>query len=102
MRRRVTTAMLAGVLAVIAGCDRTASPTAPTPAPAPAPAPGAQFATAGDPESDGGATWTLRGPIDGTVVDLHGVLMKPPGAGPFPAVVISHGYGGSARQFSSG
>ena len=28
--------------------------------------------------------------------------MKPSGAGPFPAVVISHGYGGSARQFSTG
>jgi len=102
MGRRVTAAVLASALAVIAGCDRPSSPTAPTPAPAPAPTPGAQFATAGDPESDVGATWTLRGPVDGTVVDLHGVLMKPPGSGPFPAVVISHGYGGSARQFSTG
>jgi dienelactone hydrolase len=104
MGRRVTAAVLGTVLAIVAGCDRPTSPTAPTPtpAPAPAPAPGAQLATAGDPESDVGATWTLRGPVDGTVVDLHGVLMKPPGAGPFPAVVISHGYGGSARQFSTG
>ena len=73
----------------------------PSPAPAPTPAPTAQFATAGDPESDGGATWTLRGPVDGAVVDLHGVLMKPTGSAPFPAVAISHGYGGSARQFST-
>jgi len=92
------------VVVVIAGCDRPASPTGPTPSPAPAPAPppGAQLAFAGNPESDGGATWTLRGPVDGTAVDLHGVLMKPSGAGPFPAVVLSHGYGGSARQFSAG
>ena len=97
-------AVLAVVLAIAAGCDRPMSPTAPTPSPTPTPtpAPAAQFASAGDPESDGGATWTLRGPVDGTVVDLRGILMKPPGSGPFPAVVISHGYGGSARQFSTG
>ena len=96
-------AVLAGLLGIAAGCDRPTSPAAPTPSPAPtpAPAPAAQFATAGDPESDGGATWTLRGPIDGMVVDLRGVLMKPTGPGPFPAVVVSHGYGGSARQFST-
>jgi dienelactone hydrolase len=108
MSRRVPTAALAALLAISVGCNRPASPTAPTqtPAPTPAPAPGpaaaAQLAIVGDPESQDGATWTLRGPVDGAVVDLHGVLMKPPGAGPFPAVVISHGYGGSAGQFAAG
>ena len=73
MSRRAPLAVLAGVLAIAAGCDRPMSPAAPTPSPTPTPtpAPAAQFATAGDPESDGGATWTLRGPVDGTVVDLR-------------------------------
>ena len=104
MSGRLLLAVLASVLVIAAGCDRATSPAAPTPSPSPtpAPAPTAQFASTGDPESDGGATWTLRGPVDGTVVDLRGILMKPTGAGPFPAIVISHGYGGSARQFSTG
>ena len=83
---RCRCAVLAGVLAIAAGCDPTdvAHGTDAESHSDPTPAPAAQFATAGDPESDGGATWTLRGPVDGTVVDLRGVLMKPAGSGPFP------------------
>jgi len=39
-------------------------------------------------------TWT-----DGTR-SLKGILLKPEGKGPFPAVLISHGMGGSAETFS--
>ena len=56
----------------------------------------------GDPESSQGATWTYRGTLDGTSYDLQGILLKPRGAGPFPAVILSHGAGGSANAYSRG
>lgn len=43
-----------------------------------------------------GDAWTLK-EADWSV---SGILIKPEGNGPFPAVVISHGLGGSARGFS--
>ena len=55
---------------------------------------------AGNPESASGATWTLTGTLDGTAVDLQGILLKPRGHGPFPAVVLSHGAGGDAQSYS--
>ena len=57
---------------------------------------------AGNPESPDGATWTLLGTLDGTPVDLQGILLKPRGRGPFPAVVLSHGSGGNARAYGRG
>lgn len=30
---------------------------------------------------------------------VRGILVRPPGTGPFPAAVVSHGLGGSARSF---
>jgi dienelactone hydrolase len=56
----------------------------------------------GDPESTSGATWTFRGMFEGVSYDIQGILLKPRGAGPFPAVVLSHGYGGSANTFARG
>lgn len=53
----------------------------------------------GEPESESGATWTLRGTLEGSTVDLAGVLLKPRGRGPFPAVVLSHGAGGNAVSY---
>jgi dipeptidyl aminopeptidase/acylaminoacyl peptidase len=32
-------------------------------------------------------------------LSFHGILVKPEGKGPFPAVLISHGLGGNAEQF---
>jgi len=54
------------------------------------------FVVTGDPVSPRGATWTFRGTVDGTGYDLSGVLLKPPGDGPFPAVILSHGSRGNA------
>lgn len=54
------------------------------------------FVVTGDAESPRGATWTFRGTVDGTRYDLTGVLLKPPGAGSFPAVILSHGSRGNA------
>ena len=59
------------------------------------------FVVTGDPEAPGGARWTFRGTVDGTDYDLAGVLLKPPGPGPFPAVILSHGSRGSAAGFAS-
>jgi acetyl esterase/lipase len=42
-----------------------------------------------------GERWTYA---DGDLV-MEGILLKPEGPGPFPAVLISHGLGGSARSF---
>lgn len=49
------------------------------------------FRLAGDPESSAGATWTYRATTDGVAYDLRGILLKPRGQGPFPAVILSHG-----------
>lgn len=43
-----------------------------------------------------GHDWTIT---DGTAT-LRGILLVPEGKGPFPAIVISHGLGGSAKGFS--
>ena len=59
------------------------------------------FVVSGNAESPGGATWTFRGTVNGVAYDLAGVLLKPPGAGPFPAVVLSHGSEGNAAFFAS-
>jgi dienelactone hydrolase len=53
----------------------------------------------GDPESAQGAPWTYRGSLDGVTFDLRGILLKPTGAGPFGAVIISHGAGGTSVRF---
>jgi len=42
-----------------------------------------------------GEQWTYR---EGEFV-MHGILLKPEGKGPFPAILISHGLGGSAESF---
>jgi dienelactone hydrolase len=42
-----------------------------------------------------GEHWTYR---DGDFV-MNGILLKPEGNGPFPAVLISHGLGGSSESF---
>ena len=55
------------------------------------------FEIAGDPRQSSGAPWSFRGKVDGVQYDLTGVLLVPTGPGPFPAVVLSHGNGGSAR-----
>jgi dienelactone hydrolase len=60
------------------------------------------FTLEGNPKGTNGATWTYRATVGGVGYDLQGVLYKPSGAGPFPAIVISHGNGGSANVYSRG
>jgi len=59
------------------------------------------FVITGNPETATGATWTFRGTVDNVAYDLTGVLLKPSGTGPFPAVVLSHGSDGSAAFLTS-
>src|SRR5262249_32921372 len=68
---------------------------------APVQAPLNGFTLSGDPTSANGATWTYQDTVDGVVYNLAGVLFKPAGAGPFPAVILSHGFGGNARGYSA-
>jgi dienelactone hydrolase len=89
--------VLAGLGALIVGCDGGAVTTgAVNQAPV-----DTGFIVNGNAESSAGATWTFRGTVDGVAYDLTGVLFKPAGSGPFPAVVLSHGSDGSAAFLSS-
>jgi dienelactone hydrolase len=87
------------LLLVLGGCGKDGTPpTAPGPV---VPLPSTiEFFLSGNPESGQGATWIYRGAADGVTYDLQGILMKPPGDGPFPAVVVSHGAGGSVSSYS--
>ena len=49
------------------------------------------FRLAGDPESPSGATWKYKATTNGVAYDMRGILLKPRGKGPFPAVILSHG-----------
>jgi dienelactone hydrolase len=93
------------VVAACGGGSSSSSPSAPSgppPASPSAPSTPATFSVQGDPGSALGATWTYRGTVAGVTFDLQGILLKPAGAGPFPAVVVSHGAGGNATAYSRG
>src|SRR5688572_31289340 len=107
MARVLRTSLLTVLLCALTGCHPFVSPVS---VPALPSAPNAPALTiTGDPESGEGATWTLIGTLDGTRVDLKGILLKPRrrvfffflprNRGPFPAVVLSHGAGGSAPSY---
>ena len=88
------TTLLGLLLCAPVACQRQPPVTEPRSSPAdPA------LSIEGDPESASGAAWTLVGTLEGTTVNLHGILLKPRGPGPFPAVLLSHGAGGSAQSY---
>lgn len=64
------------------------------------------FALNGDPTAPNGAPWTYVATVGGITYDLRGKLYKPsqPPAGGYanyPAVLISHGFGGNVNAYSS-
>jgi dienelactone hydrolase len=63
----------------------------------PGPLPG--LTISGDPASADGASWKYQARVSGTSYDLEGILLKPQGAGPFPAVIISHGAAATAGGY---
>jgi dienelactone hydrolase len=94
MARVLKTALIVLLLCAMTACHRHSAINVPRSSPGdPA------LSIVGDPESASGATWTLVGTLDGKPVDLQGVLLKPRGRGPFPAVVLSHGAGGNAQTY---
>jgi dienelactone hydrolase len=95
-RRRGIVFVLSAALASVVSCAGRAHPDTDL-----LPNASDGFVVTGDPESPRGATWTFRGIVDGTRYDLSGVLYKPSGPGPFPAVILSHGSHGSASMISS-
>jgi len=97
MLRALRAAVLVSLLGALTACHHGVSAT--TPSARPSSPPGTRLTIAGDPESAAGATWRLIGKLDGRSVDLEGVLLKPRGRGPFPAVVLSHPAGGSAQSY---
>jgi dienelactone hydrolase len=78
------------------GGGGSSSPTAPSPV---VPTTGG-LSIQGDPETPRGATWTYRETLGGVSFDLRGILLKPAGYGPFPAVIISHGVGGNVDGYA--
>jgi dienelactone hydrolase len=91
-------ALAAIVTLAIAACgSQSTSPTSPA---LPTTTVGSGLTLQGDPESTQGATWTFTGSVAGASVNLQGILLKPRGAGPFPAVIISHGAGGNVNGYS--
>ena len=107
MTRMLPTGLVALLLCLLTGCQhRLSTIAAVSPASPDAPA----LTITGDPESSAGATWTLIGTLEGTRVDLQGILLKPRrrgiffflkprDRGPFPGVVLSHGAGSSAQSY---
>jgi dienelactone hydrolase len=102
----VRTTLIAILLCALTACHPRVTSVIVPPLPSSPEAP--VLTITGDPESAAGATWALVGTLEGTRVDLTGILLKPRrkgfflfrrDRGPFPAVVLSHGAGGSAESY---
>jgi dienelactone hydrolase len=88
---------LAGSLLMQASCSKNTNVTPQAAAPG---LPAGVFTVTGDAAAVSGARWTYTetGAVN---YNLEGILYKPAGNGPFPAVLINHGTGGSALSYSS-
>jgi hypothetical protein len=92
--KNVTAVIVFSFLLAFTSCKKTDNPVTDN-----NPSPGNLIIT-GDPSSATGAKWTYT--EKGTVeYDLSGILYKPAGSGPFPAVMINHGTGGSVSSYST-
>jgi dienelactone hydrolase len=93
VRRGVVVLLAIAAWTAILACGR--SPAAPS-----APDPLDGFELTGNPESATGARWSFEARVAGVDYDLGGILLKPAGSGPFPAVIISHGNNSNAGRYS--
>jgi len=91
--------------ALVLGCGdggpAASTPTTASPSPAAVEANCAAFLVTGDPASTAGARWTYASTDAGQRFVLEGVLFTPGAGGTFPAVVVSHGAGGSPSNYSA-
>jgi dienelactone hydrolase len=94
MRSRPLLPLAVVALAWAATASEAGEPTAPL-------AECSAFLVTGDPHSQLGATWTYDSTDDGVRYVLEGVLFTPPGSGPFGAVIVSHGKGGTPSAYSA-
>ena len=101
MTTRISRIVAAVALVLAVACGRDTPATTPS-GPTPTASSPAALTIQGDPASGQGATWTYVGTLGGVAFDLQGILIKPQGPGPFPAVVISHGAGGNATVYARG
>jgi dienelactone hydrolase len=110
IRRAVASvlAALVGCGLCLTGCGRdVASPAEPTVTQGSPPPTSSgslacsAFVVTGDPKAPGGARWSYRATDAGITYAMEGVLVAPPGVGPFPAVVVSHGKGGSPGGYAA-
>jgi dienelactone hydrolase len=85
---------------VVAACGGTSEPRADTAATARDSTILRNLTIEGDPASAAGARWAFKEVARDATYDLSGILLKPDGVGPFPAVIVSHGAGGSATNYS--
>jgi len=60
-----------------------------------------RFVVEGDPTTPDGATFTYASTDAAVQYALEGVLFVPPGSGPFPAALVSHGSGGLPTSYSA-
>lgn len=89
------------MLSLLSACGTDPAPQPSASPSSPAEATCSGFLVTGDARGPTGATWTYRAKDAGVTYDLQGILFAPPGNGPFPGVVVSHGKGGSPRVFSA-
>ena len=80
--------------ALVYGARAVGGIAAPPPAPSHSPAPGPDTSPVAGFRLDG-ERWTCGTGAE----EASGVLLKPAGKGPFPAILVSHGLGGSADSF---
>ena len=95
MARALRTALIASLLCAPAACHRHCVTSVPGRLPPAIPRSRSPVIPSRRPGRRGRSSARL----DGTAVDLQGILLKPRGRGPFPAVVLSHGAGGNAQAY---
>ena len=90
--------ILLSLALVVGGCQDPVTPTSPS-APTP-PVLSASFVVSGDPAAPTGAGWTYTSTEGGVSYELRGILLRPAGNGPFPAVILSHGLGENVDSYA--
>ena len=90
---------LLAVALMLAGCGKSPAETTP---PQAAAVDCKRLVFTGEATATTPARWTYHSTDQGVTYSLEGILFVPEGPGPHPAVLISHGAGGSPNNYSAG